>query len=75
MSISLLHAAIRTSAGQSQFPEQHMCYHATSLAPEVRDPSRGEKAEENPKMHEKSHYSVSMRHNGIEELNKAELQV
>lgn len=69
VSISLLHAAIRIPAGQSQFPEQHVCSHATSLAPEVRCHCRGEEAEEHPKVHEKTRCSMAVRHNGSQELN------
>lgn len=40
-----------------------------SLAPKVRCPCRGEEVEEHPKVHEKTHYSMAMRHNGSQELN------
>lgn len=69
MSISLLHAAIRTSAGQGQFLEQHVWSCAMSLTPKVRCPCRGEEKEEHPKVHEKTHYSMAMRHSGSQELN------
>lgn len=68
-SICLSHVAIGTSLGQSQFPEQHMCSCAMSLAPKVRCPCRGEEVEEHPKVQEKTHYSMAMRHNGSQELN------
>lgn len=79
MSISLLHPSIGTSAGQSQFPEQHVYSRAMSLGPEVRRPYRGEEAEEHPKVHEKTLYSMAVRHNSSQEpnvsiLSKREIQ-
>jgi len=71
VSISPLHAAIGTSAGQRQFPEQHACFHVMSLTSEICCPCRGEKAEEHPKaeVHEKTHYSMDVRHNSSQDLN------
>ncbi|PKU36160.1 hypothetical protein llap_13535 [Limosa lapponica baueri] len=67
VSFSLLNAATRTSAGQRQFPEQHMSSHATSLTPEFGCACRGEEAEEHTKVHEKTRSSMAVRHHGSQE--------
>lgn len=45
VSISQLLAAVETSAGQSHFPQQHMCSCITSLTPVFRCPCRRGEAE------------------------------
>lgn len=66
LSISPLHAAVRTSAGQGWFLEKAYMFLCCDACPTAQRPCRGEG---HPKVHKEAHCSMSGRHKGNQGLN------